>query len=105
MLRKLRAAYQPDYIAAVFESGPSFREQEFASTSTAPRCPTTCASRSPDSPPSRRHERARSRIRGLKRRRDRRAGRKAEPDVDVVIVSSDKDMLQLVDHRVPCTTR
>ena len=31
MLRKLTASYQPEYIAAVFESaGPTFREQEFA---------------------------------------------------------------------------
>ncbi len=31
MLRKLTAAYKPEYIAAVFESsGPTFREQEFA---------------------------------------------------------------------------
>ena len=30
MVRKLRAAYQPEYIAAIFESGKTFREEAFA---------------------------------------------------------------------------
>ena len=30
MLKKLMAAYNPDYVAAIFESeGPTFREKEF----------------------------------------------------------------------------
>jgi DNA polymerase-1 len=103
MLRKLRAAYQPDYIAAVFESGPSFREQEFAEYKAN-------RAEMPDD--------LREQIPWIRRLLDAMnvpvleyAGfeaddvigalaRKAEPDVDVVIVSSDKDMLQLVDHRV-----
>src|SRR5260370_37277108 len=30
MVRKLRTEYKPDYIAAVFESGKTFREEQFA---------------------------------------------------------------------------
>ena len=30
MIRKLRASYQPEYIAAVFEKGKTFREEAFA---------------------------------------------------------------------------
>ena len=30
MVRKLRATYQPEYIAAIFESGKTFREEAFA---------------------------------------------------------------------------
>src|ERR1700736_5384670 len=30
MVRKLRAAYHPEYIAAIFESGKTFREEAFA---------------------------------------------------------------------------
>jgi DNA polymerase-1 len=103
MLRKLRAAYHPDYIAAVFESGPSFREQEFAEYKAN-------RAEMPDD--------LREQIPWIRRLLDAMnvpvleyAGfeaddvigalaRKAEADVDVVIVSSDKDMLQLVDHRV-----
>ncbi|MGA2184061.1 MAG: DNA polymerase I [Bryobacteraceae bacterium] len=103
MLRKLRAAYQPDYIAAVFESGPSFREQEFAEYKAN-------RTEMPDD--------LREQIPWIRRLLDAMnvpvleyAGfeaddvigalaRKAEPHVEVVIVSSDKDMLQLVDDRV-----
>src|SRR6202050_4023341 len=30
MVRKLRAAYEPEYIAAIFESGKTFREEAYA---------------------------------------------------------------------------
>ena len=30
MVRKLRAAYQPEYIAAIFESGKTFRDEVYA---------------------------------------------------------------------------
>ena len=30
MVRKLRTAYQPEYIAAIFESGKTFRDEAFA---------------------------------------------------------------------------
>ena len=30
MVRKLRAAYHPEYIAAIFESGKTFREEKYA---------------------------------------------------------------------------
>ena len=30
MVRKLRAAYHPEYIAAIFESGKTFREETYA---------------------------------------------------------------------------
>ncbi|MGA3026662.1 MAG: DNA polymerase I [Bryobacteraceae bacterium] len=103
MLRKLRASYQPDYIAAVFESGPSFREQEFAEYKAN-------RAEMPDD--------LREQIPWIRRLLDAMnvpvleypgfeaddvigaLARKAEPQVDVVIVSSDKDMLQLVDDRV-----
>jgi DNA polymerase-1 len=103
MLRKLRASYQPDYIAAIFESGPSFREQEFAEYKAN-------RTEMPDD--------LREQIPWIRRLLDAMnvpvleftgfeaddvigaLARKAETEVDVVIVSSDKDMLQLVDDRV-----
>src|SRR6201994_2758153 len=30
MVRKLRATYEPEYIAAIFESGKTFREEQYA---------------------------------------------------------------------------
>jgi DNA polymerase-1 len=103
MLRKLCTAYKPDYIAAIFESGPSFREQEFAEYKAN-------RTEMPDD--------LREQIPWIRRLLEamnipvlENAGfeaddvigalaRRAEADVDVVIVSSDKDMLQLVDDRV-----
>ncbi|HTP86345.1 MAG TPA: DNA polymerase I [Bryobacteraceae bacterium] len=103
MLRKLCAAYKPDYIAAIFESGPSFREQEFAEyKANRTEMPDDLAEQIP----------------WIRRLLDAMAipvleypgfeaddvigalARRAEESVDVVIVSSDKDMLQLVDDRV-----
>jgi DNA polymerase I len=105
MLRKLAKTYKPEYIAAVFESiGPTLREQEFAEYK---------ANRA-EAPPDlgeqivyirRLLEALRIPIlefRGFEAddvigtisRRAEQAG------FDVVIVSSDKDMLQLVNDRV-----
>ncbi len=105
MLRKLTAAYKPEYIAAVFESSvPTFREQEFAEyKANRAEVPDELASQ----------------IRRIRRllevmripileykgfEADDVIGaiaRKAEESgADVVIVSSDKDMLQLVTDRV-----
>ena len=105
MLRKLTAQYQPEYLAAVFESeGPTFREQEFAEykanrAETPPELVQQIGS-------------IRRLLEGLRipvleypgyeaddvigalARRAEAAG------MDVAIVSSDKDMLQLVDERV-----
>jgi len=104
MLRKLRAAYQPDYIAAIFESaGPTFREQEFAEYKAN-------RTEMPDD--------LREQIPWIRRLLEAMnvpileypgfeaddvigaLARRAEEQVEVVIVSSDKDMLQLVDDRV-----
>jgi DNA polymerase-1 len=103
MLRKLRASYHPDYIAAIFESGPSFREQEFAEYKAN-------RTEMPDD--------LREQIPWIRRLLEAMnvpvlesqgyeaddvigaLARKAESEMDVVIVSSDKDMLQLVDDRV-----
>ncbi|HSB16039.1 MAG TPA: DNA polymerase I [Bryobacteraceae bacterium] len=104
MLRKLISAHHPDYIAAIFESGPSFREQEFADYK-ANRAETP-----PDlleQIPYVRRLLETMRIPVLEH-----AGFEADDvigaiahqakaaGVDVVIVSSDKDMMQLVDDRV-----
>ncbi len=103
MLRKLRTTYQPAYIAAIFESGPTFREQEFAEYKAN-------RTEMPDD--------LREQIPWIRRLLEAMnvpvleyAGfeaddvigamaRRAEAEVEVVIVSSDKDMLQLVDDRV-----
>ena len=105
LLRKLAKAYKPEYIAAVFESlGPTLREQEFAEYK---------ANRA-EAPPDlgeqigyirRLLEAMRIPIlqfRGFEA--DDVIGtlsrRAEESGFDVVIVSSDKDMLQLVTDRV-----
>src|SRR5579864_5345018 len=105
MLRKLAKTYKPEHIAAVFESiGPTLREQEFAEYK---------ANRS-EAPPDLGEQIAYIRrllealripilefrgfeaddVIGTISRRAEQAG------FDVVIVSSDKDMLQLVNDRV-----
>ncbi len=105
MLRKLTAAYEPEFMAAVFESsGPTFREQEFAEYK---------ANR-PEAPPELIQQIAYIRrlleamripileypgfeaddVIGAIARRAEASG------TDVAIVSSDKDMLQLVDEHV-----
>src|SRR5579864_4754083 len=105
MLRKLAKTYKPEHFAAVFESiGPTLREQEFAEYK---------ANRA-EAPPDLGEQNAYIRrllealripilefrgfeaddVIGTISRRAEQAG------FDVVIVSSDKDMLQLVNDRV-----
>ncbi len=105
MLRKLAKAYKPEYIAAVFESiGPTLREQEFAEYK---------ANRA-EAPPDLGEQIVQIRrllealripilefrgfeaddVIGTLARRAEAAG------FEVVVVSSDKDMLQLVTDRV-----
>ena len=105
MLRKLTAAHQPEHIAAVFESeAPTFREREFADykanrTETPPELIQQIA------PIRRLLEALRipvleypgfeaDDVIGALARRAEASG------LDVAIVSSDKDMLQLVDDHV-----
>src|SRR5215469_10284998 len=103
MLRKLRADYHPEYIAAVFESGKTFREETFAEYK---------ANRS-EMPPDLREQ-----IPYIRRLLEtmhipilQYEGYEADDVIgaiatrasvthDIVIVSSDKDMLQLVNDRV-----
>ena len=104
MLRKLMAQYHPEYMAAVFESGaPTFREQEYAEYKA------NRAEMPEDLAPQITHVRRllesmripilhyegfeADDVIGTIARRAEAGG------ADVVIVSSDKDMLQLVtDH-------
>ncbi len=105
MLRKLTNAYRPEYLAAVFESeGPTLREQEFADyKANRPAMPEELAQQIPWI----------ARLLDAMRvpilqypgyEADDVIGtisrRAAEEGVDTVIVSSDKDMLQLVGDRV-----
>ena len=103
MVRKLRQAYQPDYIAAVFESGKTFREEAYAGYK---------ANRS-EMPPDLGEQ-----IPYIRRLLEAQRipilefegfeaddvigaiATQACQNCDVVIVSSDKDMLQLVNERV-----
>ncbi len=103
MLRKLLAAHRPEYVAAVFESaGPTFREQAYAAyKATRAEMPPDLAEQIPY---VRRLLEA-MRIPVLEYpgfEADDVVGalarRAAEAGLDVVIVSSDKDMLQLVDE-------
>ena len=105
MLKKLRTVHQPDYLAAIFESeGKTLREQEFAAYK---------ANRSETPPellqqiPMARRLLEAMRIPTLEfpgYEADDVIGtlshRAVDKDVDVVIVSSDKDLLQLVTDRV-----
>jgi DNA polymerase-1 len=105
MVRKLIAAHQPEYIAAIFESeGPTFREQEFVEyKANRAEMPPELAEQIPYVRrlletlriPVLEHEgfEADDVIGAIARRAE-------EAAVDVVIVSSDKDMLQLVNERV-----
>src|SRR5277367_30611 len=101
MVRKLRKAYQPDYIAAVFESGKTFREEAYAGYKA------NRAEMPPDLgeqiPYIRRLLEAQRipilEFEGFEA--DDVIGAiatQACQDCDVVIVSSDKDMLQLVNE-------
>jgi DNA polymerase-1 len=105
MVRRLRSAYAPEYLAAIFESeGPTFRDEAFASykanrTETPPDLLTQI--------PWIRKTLEAMRIPILeypKFEADDVIGtlscRAVEQGMDVVIVSSDKDMLQLVNDRV-----
>ena len=105
MVRKLRAVHKPEYIAAIFESlGPTFRDEAFAEYK-ANRAETP-----PDlleQIPWIRKTLEAMRIPVLEYDRFEAddvigtlACRAAEQGLDVVIVSSDKDMLQLVDGHV-----
>jgi DNA polymerase-1 len=105
MVRRLKTAYSPDYLAAIFESqGPTFRDEAFASykanrTETPPDLL--------DQIPWIRKTLDAMRIPILEYPRFEAddvigtlARRGAEQGMEVVIVSSDKDMLQLVNDRV-----
>ena len=103
MLRKLRAAYHPEYIAAVFESGKTFREETYAEyKANRTEMPPDLGEQIPY-------------IRRLLEamhipilayegfEADDVIGaiaRRSSDAHDVVIVSSDKDMLQLVNDHV-----
>ncbi|HEY1203661.1 MAG: DNA polymerase I [Bryobacteraceae bacterium] len=105
MLRKLTGAYKPEYIAAVFESAvPTFREQEFAEyKANRPEAPPDLTVQIPyvrrllesmripilEYPGFEADD-----VIGAIARRAEQAG------MDVAIVSSDKDMLQLIDDHV-----
>jgi len=102
MLRKLKTQYKPEYLTAVFESlGPTFRDEAFADykanrTETPPDLM--------DQVPWIRKTLEALRIPILQSDRFEAddvigtlARRAEEQGIDVVIVSSDKDMLQLVD--------
>lgn len=105
MLKKLRAAHKPEYLAAVFESeGPNFRTEQFAEykanrTETPPEfiAQVPHARRLLDAMRIPVLEYAGFEADDVIGTISRRAG---EAGVDVVIVSSDKDMLQLVNDRV-----
>ncbi len=103
MLRKLRTDYKPEYVAAVFESaGKTFRDEAFAEyKANRTEMPADLGEQIPyirrilDALriPILQYEgfEADDVIGAIARR--------AAAEVDVVIVSSDKDMLQLVDER------
>ena len=104
MLRKLRTSYNPEYIAAVFESaGPTFRDEAYADyKANRAEMPQDLGEQIPYV----RRVLDAMRIPILEYKgfeADDVIGtiaKKCAADLDVVIVSSDKDMLQLVDHRV-----
>jgi DNA polymerase I len=105
MVRKLRAAHSPDYLAAIFESeGPTFRDEAFEQyKANRTETPPDLLSQIPWI----RKTLDALRIPVLEYPRFEAddvigtlARRAAEQGIDVVIVSSDKDMLQLVNDRV-----
>jgi DNA polymerase-1 len=103
MVRKLRDAYQPEYIAAIFESGKTFREEQYAEyKANRTEMPPDLGEQIPY---------IRRLLEAMRIPVLQYAGfeaddvigamaKRASEDFDVVIVSSDKDMLQLVDERV-----
>lgn len=105
MLRKLTATYQPEYIAAIFEStGPTFRDAEFAAyKANRTEMPADLGEQIPwvrktlealSIPVLAYTGFEADDVIGTISRRSEGQG------VDVVIVSSDKDMLQLVNGHV-----
>src|SRR5271169_6866996 len=103
MVRKLRQAYHPDYIAAVFESGKTFREEAYAGyKANRTEMPPDLGEQIPYI--RRLLEAQRIPILEFEGfEADDVIGAiatQACQDCDVVIVSSDKDMLQLVNERV-----
>jgi DNA polymerase-1 len=103
MLRKLTTAYKPEYIAAVWESGKTFREESYADyKANRTEMPPDLR----DQIPYIRRILEAMRVPILKFEgfeADDVIGaiaKRATADVDVVIVSSDKDMLQLVDDHI-----
>lgn len=106
MLRKLRASYKPDFIAAIFESiGPTFRSESFADyKANRTEMPDDLSQQIPY---------VRRTLEALRIPILQFAGFEADDvigtiahqaeknlNADVVIVSSDKDMLQLVTDRI-----
>ena len=102
MVRRVITQYRPEYLAAVFESeGPTLREQEFAAyKANRDETPADLVSQIPW---------VRRTLTAMRIPVIESAGYEADDvigtlakmaNMDVVIVSSDKDMLQLVDERV-----
>ncbi|MGI8746237.1 MAG: DNA polymerase I [Bryobacteraceae bacterium] len=103
MIRKLTTSYKPEYIAAVFESGRTFREETYAEyKANRAEMPPDLG----DQIPYIRRLLEALRIPILEFEgfeADDMIGaiaKRASDSIDVVIVSSDKDMLQLVNERV-----
>ncbi len=103
MVRKLRNDYRPEYIAAIFESGKTFREEQYAEyKANRTEMPPDLGEQIPYI----RRTLEAMRIPVLQYpgfEADDVIGamaRRASENFDVVIVSSDKDMLQLVNDRV-----
>jgi len=104
MVRKLIAGHHPDYVAAVFESGSSFREQEYADyKANRPEAPPDLLEQIPW---------VRRMLESLQIPVIEHPGFEADDVIgtiarkaagtgaEVVIVSSDKDLMQLVSDRV-----
>lgn len=105
ILKRILAAHQPEYVAAIFESlGPTFREQEYAEyKANRPEPPPDLTQQIPY---------VRRLLEAMRIPILEYPGYEADDvigaisriasaqGVDVVIVSSDKDMLQLVNDRV-----
>src|SRR5580692_3285248 len=103
MVRKLRTSYSPEYIAAIFESGKTFRDDVYEGyKANRTEMPPDLGEQIPY---------IRRLLEAMRIPVLQYAGfeaddvigamaRRASQEFDVVIVSSDKDMLQLVDDRV-----
>ena len=103
MIRKLAATYKPEYMAAVFESGKTFREEAYADyKANRTEMPPDLGEQIPYI--RRLLEAMRIPILEFEGfEADDVIGaiaRRASETIEVVIVSSDKDMLQLVNQRV-----